>query len=399
MHALTIIQRCVAPLLAGIHRRRLSVLLEAVAATVSGPRLTLTEIGRRFGGGSQLRHRIKRADRLLGNGHLQREAKGIYMALARRLLVGVAEPLIVIDWSALKEDQSLHLLRASLPVGGRSLTLYEEVHTQRNLGNRQVQHRFLRQIKALVPASVEPIIVADSGFKVPFYREVERLGWRWVGRVRGRDYLKLKSRWRSCKRIFAEAASAPRALGIGEWVRSNPLRATFVLVRKPKLGRRAKTASGKRSRSKQSLQAARNAREPWLLVASTRLADWPAKRLVKVYRQRMQIELSFRDTKSQHFGEGLECSASRGAGRYTVLVLIASLAAILLWLVGTAAERCSVHERLRPGTRKRRAYSRLFLARLLLTLEDCRTTIAKLVDAIGPLDQWVASDHDALLVE
>jgi len=399
MHALTILQRCVAPLLAGIHRRRLSVLLEAVAATVSGPRLTLTEIGRRFGGGSDLRHRIKRADRLLANRHLRRDAKQIYAALARMLLAGVAEPLIVIDWSDLKEDQSLHLLRASVPVGGRSLTLYEEVHPQRNLGNRQVQHRFLQQLKALLPATAEPIIVADSGFKVPFYREVERLGWRWVGRVRGRDYVKLKHRWRSCKRIFAEATTTATALGIGEWVRSNPLRAAFVLIRKPKQGRRAKTAAGKRSRSKKSQQAARNAREPWLLVASTRLADWPAKRLVKVYRQRMQIELSFRDMKSQHFGEGLECSASRGVGRYTVLVLIASLAAILLWLIGTAAERCGVHERLRPGSRKRRAYSRLFLARLLLTLEDCRTTMAELVDAIGPLDQWVANDHDALLAE
>ncbi len=397
MHALTILQRCVAPLLVGIHRRRVAVLLEAVAATVSGPRLTLTEIGRRFRGGLDLRHRIKRADRLLGNAHLQRDAKEIYTALARQLLAGVAEPLIVIDWSDLKEDQSLHLLRASLPVGGRSLTLYEEVHTQRKLGNRQVQHRFLQQIKALLAATADPIIVADSGFKVPFYREVERLGWRWVGRVRGRDYIKLKHRWRSCTRVFAEATETPRALGIGEWVRSNPLRATFVLVRKPKQGRRDKTAAGQRARSKKSLQAARNAREPWLLVASPRLADWPAKRLVKVYRQRMQIELSFRDMKSQHFGEGLECSASRGSGRYTVLVLIASLAAILLWLIGTAAERCDVHERMRPGSRKRRAYSRLFLARLLLTLEDCRTTIAELVDAIGPLDQWISTDHDALL--
>jgi len=111
----------------------------------------------------------------------------------------------------------------------------------------------------------------------------------------------------------------------------------------------------------------------------------------------MQIELSFRDMKSQHFGEGLECSASRGAGRYTVLVLIASLAAILLWLLGMAAERCALHERLRPGSRRRRAYSRLFLARLLLTLEDCRTTIAELVEAIGPPDQWAASEHDTLL--
>ena len=132
-------------------------------------------------------------------------------------------------------------------------------------------------------------------------------------------------------------------------------------------------------------------------MASTRFADWPAKRLVRVYRQRMQIELSFRDMKSEHFGEGLERSASNGTGRFTVLVLIASLAAILLWLIGTAAERCGLHERLRPGSRKRRAYSRLFLARLLLTLADYQATIVDLLAAIGPLDQWVASDHDALL--
>ena len=54
---------------------------------------------------------------------------------------------------------------------------------------------------------------------------------------------------------------------------------------------------------------------------------------------------------------------------------------------------------LSPVLYKRRAYSRLFLARLLLTLEDCQTTMAELVDAIGPLDQWVARDHDALLAE
>lgn len=398
MHALTILHRCLGPLLTGIHARRLTTLLEAVAATVGGPRLTLTDIGRRFGGEASLRNRIKRSDRLLGNRHLQGQARTIYAALARKLLSGVLEPLIVIDWSDLKADQSLHLLRASLPVGGRSLTLYEEVHPQGKLGNRQVQHRFLQRLAQLLPASAAPIIVADSGFKVPFFREVERLGWRWVGRVRGRDYIKLK-RWRSCTRVFEEATTTPTCLGTGEWVRSNPLRALFVLVRLPQKGRQAKTAAGKRARSKKSQQAARSAREPWLLVAATRFADWPARRLVRVYRQRMQIELSFRDMKSEHFGEGLERSASNGTGRFTVLVLIASLAAILLWLIGTAAERAGLHELLRPGSRTRRAYSRLFLARLLLTVEQCRSAAAVLADAIGPLDQWVANDHAALLAE
>lgn len=73
---------------------------------------------------------------------------------------------------------ALDLLRASLPVGGRALTLYEEVQPQKKLSNRDVQHRFLQRLAQRLPAEAAPSIVADSGFKVPFYREVEGLGWR-----------------------------------------------------------------------------------------------------------------------------------------------------------------------------------------------------------------------------
>ncbi|MEA3275524.1 MAG: IS4 family transposase, partial [Pseudomonadota bacterium] len=126
MHAITILHRCLAPLLKHIHRRRLATLLAAVASCVGGPALTLTDVGRRFEGSALLRHKIKRSDRLLGNRHLRHEARSIYAALCRVVLARVCEPMILIDWSDLKADQSLHLLRASLPVGGRSLTLYEE---------------------------------------------------------------------------------------------------------------------------------------------------------------------------------------------------------------------------------------------------------------------------------
>ncbi len=207
------------------------------------------------------------------------------------LLARVAEPLILIDWSDLKADQSVHLLRASLAVGGRSLTLYEEVHGQQLLGNRGVQTRFLRTLATLLPAHVAPIIIADSGFKVPFYREVEHLGWRWVGRVRGRDYLRPNQRWVSCKTLFKRATATPTSLGVGEWVRSNPICAVLVLVRLAPKGRRGHNAFGKRSRSKASQQSARAAKEPWLLVASPKLAERPAKHVVKLYRQRMQIEI------------------------------------------------------------------------------------------------------------
>ena len=42
-------------------------------------------------------------------------------------------------------------------------------------------------------------------------------------------------------------------------------------------------------------------------------------------------------------------------------------------------------------------YSRLFLARLLLVLESWRLHLDNLILALGPLNQWAASNHDALL--
>ncbi|MEA3277920.1 MAG: hypothetical protein U9Q81_22070 [Pseudomonadota bacterium] len=105
------------------------------------------------------------------------------------------------------------------------------------------------------------------------------------------------------------------------------------------------------------------------------------------------------DMKSLHFGEGLERSRSNGTGRFTVLVLIASLAAFLLWLLGTAADECGLEERMRPGSRKRRAYSRVFLARLLLVLDSCHDVLDEAIDAVGSAEQWVSSHHDALVLD
>ena len=269
MHALTILHRCLGPLLTGIHARRLATLLDAVAATVCGPRLTLTDIGRRFGGEATLRNRIKRADRLLGNPHLQGQARMIYTALAQKLLRGVIEPLIVIDWSDLKADQSLHLLRASLPVGGRSLTLYEEVHPQGKLGNRQVQRRFLQHLAPLLPASA----AADH-----------RRGFRLQGAVlpRGRATGLALGRAGAGAR-FSSSSSAGGAASACSRRRPRPRPALapgsgYAATRCVRAscwcacqGRQAKTAAGQRARSKKSMQAARSAREPWLLVASTAL--------------------------------------------------------------------------------------------------------------------------------
>jgi hypothetical protein len=76
VYAGTILHRCLDPLLQSIHRTRLATLFAAVAACVSGSALSLTDVGRRFGRTAPLRHKIKRADRLLGHRHLHQRRHG-----------------------------------------------------------------------------------------------------------------------------------------------------------------------------------------------------------------------------------------------------------------------------------------------------------------------------------
>ena len=130
------------------------------------------------------------------------------------------------------------------------------------------------------------------------------------------------------------------ALGQGEWVAAIPCGHAWCWCAWRTRGDKATPPSVSVRAPGPVPHNARSAKAPWLLVACIRLANLPARKLVRLCRQSMQIEESFRDLKSQHFGERLECSHSRWVGRFTVWVLIASLAAFVLWLLGTAAERC-----------------------------------------------------------
>ncbi|MDD5579603.1 MAG: hypothetical protein PHY16_10025 [Methylobacter sp.] len=48
--------------------------------------------------------------------------------MAQWLLKSLPLPVLIFDWSPLTADQSQQRLRASLPVGARAITLYEEIH-------------------------------------------------------------------------------------------------------------------------------------------------------------------------------------------------------------------------------------------------------------------------------
>ncbi|MGI3005324.1 IS4 family transposase, partial [Shewanella algae] len=85
----------------------------------------LTQLGRNISGAVAPKHNIKRIDRLLGNPHLHSDKFAIYQWHAKLLCAANPMPIILIDWSDVREQLRMMTLRASVSVQGRAVTLYE----------------------------------------------------------------------------------------------------------------------------------------------------------------------------------------------------------------------------------------------------------------------------------
>lgn len=343
MHAKAIVKLMLKHPLSGLHEKQAEALRAGVGAAVAGGHLSLSDLARHLAGPVALRHRVKRIDRLLGNETIHHHREAIYRDIAGAWLSDLQTALIVVDWSDLTADQSWHLLRASIAVEGRSVTVYEEVHPRRRLASRWVHQRFLARLERLLPNGCQPIIMTDAGFRSTWFDAVDRRHWQWVGRIRNRDRVSLaEDEWKPAKDLYALATATPREFCHVLHVRNHPAARRFVLVKEPAKGRTHQTRFGIRCRSYRSLQAAQREREPWLLACSPGLAHLSPAAIVALYVQRMRIEQSFRDTKNERLGMGLSAARSRSARRYELLLLIGHLAAWLLRLIGEGAQQCQL---------------------------------------------------------
>lgn len=356
MQGITVLQRYLQTACVALHAKRVEGLFAAVEALILGGRLTVTGLGRALRSGTTVKHAIKRMDRLLSNTRLQGEREQIHAAMIHWLLGAQTQPVIVVDWSDLTADRRWQVVRASLPVGGRALTLYEEIHPLRRLTNPHVHRAFLRTLQRLVPTGATPIVVTDAGFRAPWFREVERLGWAFVGRVRNRDRVCFPpaTDWVPSQSLYGHATVTPKRVGSCELVESHPLRCQLVLVKEPRKHRIHRSRLGQPVRASSSRKHAAGHREPWLLAVSERLGGYRADQLVACYRKRMQIEEAFRDLKDHRFGMGLSLSQTKQAHRFAILLLIAALAQLALWLVGHATVKAGYHRRYQANTTRHR---------------------------------------------
>lgn len=371
-----------------MHKARFLAVGAAVQSLMQNGRCTVTAIGRGFDSKTSEKHGIKRADRLLKNEALQTEIPLIYGAMTRLLRQG-KQPLILVDWSNADTKKRHHILRASLALEGRPLTLHQMVVPMDEYTCPHVHKVFLHRLKQVLPAGFKPVIITDAGFKVPWLKQIRKLGWHYIARVRGNQTLQLPDReaYITVAKAYKQARSTPQLLGEVKLTKAQQYCTQAVLVG-------TLWTLRKSDKHKQY-------KEPWLLVSSLPDCFNYATKIAKCYGKRMQIEESFRDQKSRTYGLGSEAHGTYKRERLEVLLLLAALANWLHYMIGLAAELAKKHLQFQANSIKhRRVLSFNYLGMRLCKLAQLGLSAQEIQAAIRQIMLWaVQSDWIVIKLE
>ena len=356
-----------------MHKTRLITLSLLVESLFHAKFFSLTGLGRALKTETQERSAIRRVDRFMGNKRVQQDRLAIYRVICQLIVGSSQRPIIIVDWSTIPNKKD-NVLRAALVTSGRALTLYEEVHPQKKYANPTVHLRFLKKLKSMLDEGVRPIIISDAGFHSSWFESVQGLGWDYVGRIRGNKYYRLRTvtKWSAISSLHKDATNTPTFLGDIELCKDSGFYTKLYRYKSKKTGRKAKTKRGNIKRSAQSLQHAKGANEPWLLVSSLPENSKIAQKVVEIYSLRMQIEEGFRDLKSTKYGFGFEHVNTNHIYRLNVFFLIAMLAAVLAWIIGWLAEKSNLQSQYQANSiRSVRVLSLFYLGcRIIIRAKD-----------------------------
>lgn len=384
MHVLKVLHKTLFSTARPIHQTRVSALFAGVDALLKGAFLTVTALGRGISSLALEKHNIKRMDRLLSNHYLHQERTGIYRSLCHYLCGAQKRPVIVVDWTDIVEQERMLLLRAALAVNGRALPLYEAVYPLHHYNAPQTHQQFLLDLKALLPEACQPIIVTDAGFRGPWFRAVEALGWDWIGRIRNCVNYRLVCHrtWRYSQDVYYRARRKVKYLGAAELSSKRPYACYLYLYKKPGQGRKANRSVVHFAKHSNSEVFHKQQQDPWLLATNLSPAHLGSEQIVRLYGKRMQIEECFRDLKSDRFGFGFTLSRSRNSERLNILLLIAALATLCLWWTGILARQKGWHRHFQANTvRHTHVLSIPYLALAVIRRSDYVVTMTELVQA------------------
>lgn len=390
MQAMKFLHKLFSDALPNIHVTRLNALFQTIASLLNQGQLTLTSLGRNMLGESKVKHKIKKVDRILGNHRLFEEQFYIYQNLSKKLFKYLTEAVIIVDWSGCC-SQERWILQASLVTSGRSIPIYKEIHKLKKISNPKIEQKFLKKLSKIIPEHIKIIVVTDAGFKKPWFKSVRALGWHFVGRVRRPMQLFLSENWVKILDLGVAISGVPRFLGeaiVGKTTAD--LKAYIYGFRTRLTGRKMKKKKYHCNMypDKQDIYS-RVHKEPWIIATSLGGSIQLARRVINIYKARMQIEQNFRDDKNQRWGFALRYSRTENIKRLSIMLLIAFVATFMLSMIGLIAEAKNMQFSFQANTvKKTRVLSIMTLAKQVLKHSGGKLILADYEEALVKIKEF-----------
>lgn len=335
MHAVRLLQTNIEKSCPIIHKKRSQCLFDVVTSLIDSGKLWISALGRGIENQTTSKHNIKKVDTLVGNRNLHDEREYLYKYVADTWIGSKKRPVIIVDWSPIAGDCKHYFLRASVTGIGRAMTIYEEVHAQEHYANNTVHKHFLKKLGTILPIGCRPIVVTDAGFRNTWFTQINKLGWDFIGRIRHQTLIKMEDAyWVDVRQLHSKATATPKYLGQVTVAKANPMDANLYIFQGKSKGRIKKTIQGEKCCSSNSKKYAKGAKEPWVIVTSLADSHTTAKKVMKLYKLRMQIESAFKDIKNKRYGFRLPESGTKNIIRLENLIVIALLAMVAVWLAG-----------------------------------------------------------------
>lgn len=356
MHNPASIQDILKKSLLTIHKKRATSLIEMASSLLNGGTLTVSSLGRSLSGEALEKSKIHRADSIIGNGLLNRDSRLISKTLVEHFFQHRKVLYVLIDGSGCCSNERF-ILQASIANAGlgRSQPICSLVYERGEEAHIKAQELLLKELQFIfIEFKAQIILITDAGFCSSWFNKVREIGWDYVGRVRGRvkirkDGAKL---WQTVQELYEGASTKAISLGkaaVGKDRKSRSM-GTLYLIKKNKKGRKKPLA--KQRYPQEERQYKQMYRDPWLLISS--LENQEASEVIALYALRMQIEQNFRDIKSSQYGFGLEESGTKDLMRLKNLLLIATIATFMAFILGLCAEQCALHKTYQANTIKTR---------------------------------------------
>lgn len=371
-----------------IHAKRLQAVMDVAAGLTKSKQLTIVEMGRHLDSTIELKYRIKKVDRLLGNKHLYIELDTLYAGLSKYVFKYLAQDKcspIVVDLCFLKDTHDIQMLSAEVATKGRTIPLYREVFKLGELKGREKE--FISKLSTCIPSDRDVLIIMDAGFGDDWFEAIESQNWYWLVRARGGKYIKLsdKDEWQEASELFCEAGTRAKCYE-NAYITKTHSRPCRVIMKKGSIkSKRKKPFKLPRNYNSANGNYKRMAKEPWIL-ATNLPKIYCTTKIINAYKKRMQIEESFRDIKSPRYGLGSRYIQTRCIYRWGVAMLLAAIAQITLWVIGIIGHSQGFQRVFQVNTvRDKKQFSYFYLGQLIvefnrleelvIDFDNLRTTI------------------------